>query len=635
MPGIHVLLSHKDVDGRDKPGHDAKSTVQQEDYACGCGSSPPASGGRAEEVIRDGVADMVALTRAQIADPDLAVKLREGRADGIRHCIRLNQGCLGRGSRGLAMSCTVNPQVGLEQERAERPAASTAQRWVVVGGGPAGMRAAVELATDGHAVTLFERERALGGQLRLARAVPGRDSIDLLVGDLRRDLMRAGVDVRLGVEATSALVRGERPDGIVLATGAVAPRGTSLAMGGAYAGGFPVSGTVDAFSAVADPAALGRRIAVIDGDGTAYASGIVLTLLEAVGELTLITPFETAFPHVGAGYDRPLLFERLAGHPGFERMVSQRIDRVGPAELELSDVVTGRRVAPRPTRHDRRDRTARGRHDPQTPKRRPPRHSDRHDRRRLLAAHDRRGDLRGRGARLRRRRDGNPAGLTQMTIVLDLPFRGRWRAEMSPGRRVPSHGTDLFGITYAIDFVGVDDRGRSAPPTRRLSEPADSFVGFGRPISHRPRGSSSRSTTANSITSAADGARAHPVPARSGRPGARGHRRDRRQSRHHRRLATGPFIGLVHLRQGSVRVGIGDVVSIADPLAECGNSGNSTEPCLHVQVTDSTDWSLARGIPIVFRAYRSVGTGATVQNGLPGEREIIEPPDVLDRAWLR
>lgn len=299
---------------------------------------------QAEEVIRNGVADLVALTRAQIADPDLATKLREGRADGIRHCIRLNQGCLGRGSRGLAMSCTVNPQVGREQERPQRPTASTAQRWVVVGGGPAGMRAAVELATDGHAVTLFERERELGGQLRLARAVPGRDSIDLLVGDLRRDLLRAGVDVRLGVEATDALVNEERPDGIVLATGAVATRGTSLAIGGAYAEGFPVSGTVDAFSAVADPAALGRRIVVVDADGTAYASGIVLSLLEAVDELTLITPFETAFPHVGAGYDRPLLFDSLAAHPGFERLVSQRVERVGSALLETTDVVTGRRV---------------------------------------------------------------------------------------------------------------------------------------------------------------------------------------------------------------------------------------------------------------------------------------------------
>ena len=299
---------------------------------------------QAEEVIRNGVADLVALTRAQIADPDLATKLREGRADGISHCIRLNQGCLGRGSRGLAMSCTVNPQVGREQERPQRPTASTAQRWVVVGGGPAGMRAAVELATDGHAVTLFERERELGGQLRLARAVPGRDSIDLLVGDLRRDLLRAGVDVRLGVEATDALVNEERPDGIVLATGAVATRGTSLAIGGAYAEGFPVAGTVDAFSAVADPAALGRRIVVVDADGTAYASGIVLSLLEAVDELTLITPFETAFPHVGAGYDRPLLFDSLAAHPGFERLVSQRVERVGSALLETTDVVTGRRV---------------------------------------------------------------------------------------------------------------------------------------------------------------------------------------------------------------------------------------------------------------------------------------------------
>lgn len=299
---------------------------------------------QAEEVVRDGIADMVALTRAQIADPDLALKLRGGSEDGIRHCIRLNQGCLGRGSRGLAMSCTVNPLAGRERERPPRPAAPVSQRWIVVGGGPAGMRAAVELATDGHAVTLYEAARELGGQLRIARAVPGRDSIDLLVRDLRRDLAAASVDVRLGVEVTGDLLRTREPDGIVVATGAIAPRTTSLAIGGAYAGGFPASGTVDAFAAVADPAALGRRIAVVDADGTAYASGIVLTLLESVDALTLITPFETVFPHVGAGYDRPLLLERLGAHPGFERRVSQRVERVGARELDLTDAVTGRPV---------------------------------------------------------------------------------------------------------------------------------------------------------------------------------------------------------------------------------------------------------------------------------------------------
>ena len=310
----------------------------------------------AEEVVRDGIADMVALTRAQIADPDLALTLlgREpAGGHGIRHCIRLNQGCLGRGSRGLAMSCTVNPLAGREQERGERPRAASPQRWIVVGGGPAGMRAAVELAADGHVVTLLEREAELGGQLRLARRVPGRESVGVLVDDLERDLASAGVDVRLGVMATVAELRAAGADGIVVATGAVAPRTTSLALGGAYAGGFPAEGTVDAFAAASlaldHPRAgtdagspLGRRIAVVDADGTAYAAGIVLTLLEAVDELELVTPFETAFPHIGSGYDRPLLLERLGGHGGFRRTPAQRVHAVGLGTLALTDSVTGR-----------------------------------------------------------------------------------------------------------------------------------------------------------------------------------------------------------------------------------------------------------------------------------------------------
>ncbi|GAB2831179.1 FAD-dependent oxidoreductase [Microbacterium insulae] len=298
----------------------------------------------AEEVVASGIADMVALTRAQIADPDLGRKLVGAPVagePGIRHCIRLNQGCLGRGSRGLPMSCTVNPLAGRERERGDRPRASAPQRWVVVGGGPAGMRAAVELATDGHLVTLFERGPELGGQLRLARAVPGRESVGLLVDDLVRDLGASGVDVRVGTDATAAVLRDTGADGIVVATGAVAPSTTSLALGGAYRDGFPDTGTVDAFAALADPARLGRRVAVVDADGTAYASGVVLTLLAHVDELELVTPFETVFPHVGAGYDRPLLVERLRAHDGFRRRTAHRVDEVRPGELSLADALTG------------------------------------------------------------------------------------------------------------------------------------------------------------------------------------------------------------------------------------------------------------------------------------------------------
>lgn len=300
----------------------------------------------AEDVVASGIADMVALTRAQIADPDLGRKLIglapvDTGERGIRHCIRLNQGCLGRGSRGLAMSCTVNPLAGRELDRGDRPRTASPQRWVVVGGGPAGMRAAVELATDGHAVTLLERTHELGGQLRLARRVPGRESVGLLVDDLERDLGAAGVDVRLGVEATAETLRRlGTVDGVVVATGAVAPATTSLALGGAYTDGFPAEGTIDAFAA-ASGAPLGRRIAVVDADGTAYAAGIVLSLLDHVDELELITPFETVFPHIGAGYDRPLLLERLGAHGGFRRRVAHRVESIEPGAVTARDMLTG------------------------------------------------------------------------------------------------------------------------------------------------------------------------------------------------------------------------------------------------------------------------------------------------------
>ena len=149
------------------------------------------------------------------------------------------------------------------------------------------MRAAVELASDGHAVTLLEQADELGGQLRLARRVPGRERVGLLIDDLVRDLAAAGVDVRLGSAATAECLDALRPDGVVIATGARAPRTTSLALGGAYTGGMPAGATVDAFTAVAAPDRLGRRIAIVDDDGTAYAAGIVLLLLGSVDEVEL------------------------------------------------------------------------------------------------------------------------------------------------------------------------------------------------------------------------------------------------------------------------------------------------------------------------------------------------------------
>jgi hypothetical protein len=206
-------------------------------------------------------------------------------------------------------------------------------------------------------------------------------------------------------------------------------------------------------------------------------------------------------------------------------------------------------------------------------------------------------------------------------VELDFPFRGRWLVQNSPDRRVPSHGTDLFGTTYAIDFVPVDELGRSAPRGWRslLSvEPPEIFVGFGRPVL-APGG--------GTVVAVHDGEPDH--EARRSQPALLGYAltqagRVRRGptaiAGNHVVIAlspTGPFVLLAHLRNGTVSVRPGDAVSAGDAVGTCGNSGNSTEPHVHVQVTDTTEWATVRGLPIVFRA-------PTGRVWLPGEGEVVD-----------
>ncbi|MFE5670051.1 peptidoglycan DD-metalloendopeptidase family protein [Agromyces sp. NPDC056523] len=224
--------------------------------------------------------------------------------------------------------------------------------------------------------------------------------------------------------------------------------------------------------------------------------------------------------------------------------------------------------------------------------------------------------------------------VTTKPIVLELPFRGRWLARNSPARRVPSHGTHALGTTYAIDFIAVDEHGRSAPSNWRswLSvEPPESFVGFGRPI---------LAPIAGTVVAAHDGEEDHEarrsqltlVPYMLGQAGRLRAGPDAIAG-NHVILALGPggpYVALVHLRRGSVRVAVGDVVEVGDVLGECGNSGNSTQPHVHVQAADSLDWSSATGLPIAFRFRRAMAQNGDVV-GLPRESEIVEPPSSADR----
>jgi len=179
----------------------------------------------AERLLAEGQADMVALGRQLIADPEWPRKVREGRLDEIRPCVACNT-CVDGMREGARLQCLVNPLAARELEFELRPA-DQARSVLVVGGGPAGMEAARLLALRGHRVTLVEREPRLGGQLRLAAKAPVFQNVETdapvllkLVDFLVRQLAKAGVDVRLARAVTGELVRELRPDVVVLATGA-------------------------------------------------------------------------------------------------------------------------------------------------------------------------------------------------------------------------------------------------------------------------------------------------------------------------------------------------------------------------------------------------------------------------------
>lgn len=178
---------------------------------------------QADRALAAGQCDLVGVVRGQIADADFVKKTRAGAASDIRTCLSCNQECVGRMGLNRWLGCIENPRTGREAVPLPTPT-RRAQRVLVVGGGPGGLQAAVTAAEQGHHVTLLERSDRLGGQVPVAASVPSRAELLDLTRNLERAVQRAGVDVKLSYQATADLLRDERPDAVVLATGAVPQR---------------------------------------------------------------------------------------------------------------------------------------------------------------------------------------------------------------------------------------------------------------------------------------------------------------------------------------------------------------------------------------------------------------------------
>ena len=210
----------------------------------------------AENLLATGMADMVSMARPFLADPDFVTKAATGRAAEIAPCIACNQACLDHTFSGKLTSCLVNPRACHETELTY-PRTETPKKIAVVGGGPAGMMCAMTAARRGHQVVLFDKSPQLGGQLNLAKQVPGKEEFHGLVAWFAHEVARSGVETRLGKAADIADLAGF--DDVVIATG-VAPRDPQIP------GQERALGYID----VLNGAAVGKSVAVVGAGGIGF-----------------------------------------------------------------------------------------------------------------------------------------------------------------------------------------------------------------------------------------------------------------------------------------------------------------------------------------------------------------------------
>ncbi|MCS5421131.1 MULTISPECIES: NAD(P)/FAD-dependent oxidoreductase [Psychrilyobacter] len=173
----------------------------------------------AETVLLSEKADLVAMSRAGLADPELPNKAKEGRLEDIIHCIGCLQGCVGAYFKGQPVHCLVNPESGKEKELSIKPALNK-KKVFIVGGGIAGMEAAIVAAKRGHEVHLYEKEDKLGGQWLLAAVPPHKEELNTLTVWQKTQLGKLGVNIFLKTELTEEIVDKENPDAVIIATGA-------------------------------------------------------------------------------------------------------------------------------------------------------------------------------------------------------------------------------------------------------------------------------------------------------------------------------------------------------------------------------------------------------------------------------
>jgi 2,4-dienoyl-CoA reductase-like NADH-dependent reductase (Old Yellow Enzyme family)/thioredoxin reductase len=277
----------------------------------------------ADRILKKHQADLIAIGRTLLADPDWPNKVKEGRLDEINPCIACNQGCIGRLFAQQDVWCTVNPETGREQVFAKK--AKKKKKVVIVGGGPAGMAAARTAAKRGHRVILYDENKKLGGQLHAAAAAPFRQGWSELYHSLIGDMKRLGVDVRLGKRFTPALAKRLKPNNIIVAIGS-SPNEPNIP-------GIDRSRVFNSRQVLTEKKPIQGPVVVVGG-GCAGAQtaeylatkGFQITIVEAETDIAQDAPID----------DRALLLERLKKH-GVKILTKTRVMSIGEDGVVIED----------------------------------------------------------------------------------------------------------------------------------------------------------------------------------------------------------------------------------------------------------------------------------------------------------
>jgi mycofactocin system FadH/OYE family oxidoreductase 2 len=260
----------------------------------------------AERVLSEGQADMIGMVRAQICDPEMANKAREGRTEEIRYCVADNQGCYGRVGLNRPLGCIQNPHVGEEKEYGigKLKPAVVKKKVLIVGGGPAGLRAAEVAARRGHTVTLYDKSDKLGGQVNIAALGAGREEIKSVIRNEENQLKLLPVEIVLNKEVTADFVIDQRPDVVIIAAGSV-PGPCHMLVGEGPK-------VFNVWQALLNESEIGEKVLFIDNDGH-HAGTATAELLAARGrKVHIVTSSPTIGSELGPSQDSYLAHQRLA-----------------------------------------------------------------------------------------------------------------------------------------------------------------------------------------------------------------------------------------------------------------------------------------------------------------------------------